>query len=175
MRTVLRSRPIPAAIGTMFGGLWALLAATALPPAWHIPAASLAIVATALLIVMLWRSDQPAAGPAGRLFGRQAYQSAVVAELLAIYAASAVLPRLGWQGYFIEAVGIIVGLHFIGLWAATRAPRFLGIAAGMCTISAAAIPLPATLHLLHLRDGFTGAGNALVLWLGANWPAPRRG
>ena len=83
-------------------------------------------------------------------------------------AASAVLPRFGWQGYFIQIVGIIVGLHFIGLWAATRSKRFLGVAGGMCVVSAIAIPMPATLHLLNIRDVFTGLGNALVLWLGAS-------
>ena len=167
MREASRSGPIPASIGTIFGGLWALIAAMALPPIWRIPATVIAAVSTAILIVRLWRAERPAAGPPTRLFGRKAYRIAVVAEVLAIYAASAALPRLGWQAYFIQAVGIIVGLHFIGLWRATRSGRFVGIAAGMCIVSALAILLPATVRLVDLRDFVAGAGNALVLWMGA--------
>ncbi len=162
------SRPIPATIGTLFGGLWALIAAFALPPAWRLPAAALAALITALLIIRLWRANQPASGAPERLFGRKAYQIAVIAEVAAIYAASALLPHLGWQGYFIQAVGIIVGLHFIGLWAATRSSRFLGIAAGMCVISAVATQLPASIAQVNLRDIITGLGNAAILWIGAS-------
>jgi hypothetical protein len=129
--------------------------------------AVLASSATAILVARLWRVNEPPSGSAEHLFRRKAYQIAVVAEVLAIYTASAILPCFGWQAYFIQIVGIIVGLHFIGLWAATRSMRFLGISAGMCVISTAAIFLPPTTHLLNLRGIFTELGNAIVLWLGA--------
>uniref|UniRef100_UPI0035CA32E8 hypothetical protein n=1 Tax=uncultured Sphingomonas sp. TaxID=158754 RepID=UPI0035CA32E8 len=130
--------------------------------------ATIAALVTMLLIVRLWRMKSLSSTSRPRLFSMRAYQIAVVAEVFAIYAASAVLPRFGLQGFFIQIVGIIVGLHFIGLWAATRSERFLGIAAGMCIISAVAIPLPVGAHLANLRDVFTGFGNALVLWIGAS-------
>jgi hypothetical protein len=167
MRGVSQTRPIPATIGTLFGGLWALIAAMALPSGWRLPIAALVASATAILVARLWRASQRASGSAERLFGRKAYQIAVCAEVVAICTASAILPVFGWQAYFIQVVGVIAGLHFIGLWAATRSMRFLRIAGGMCAISATAILLPATLHLLNLREIFTGLGNALVLWLGA--------
>lgn len=171
MRVVPHPKPIPAAIGTLFGGLWAVLAAIASPPDWRLPFVMITALVTGLLIIRLWQASPTSPAPSARLFGRRAYQSAVVAEVVAIYVASAVLPRFGWQGYFIQVLGVIVGMHFIGLWAATRFKRFLGIAGGMCIISAIAIPLPATFHLLNLRDIFTGFGNALVLWLGASRPS----
>jgi hypothetical protein len=168
MRVVPPSKPIPATIGTAFGGLWALLAAMALPSDLRFPVAIIAAFVTARLIARLWQLSHTSAAPRARLFDRKPYQFAVVAEIITIYAASAVLPRLGWQDYFIQIVGIIVGLHFIGLWAATRSKRFLGVAGGMCVISAIAIPLPASLHHINIRDVFTGLGNGLVLWVGAS-------
>ena len=49
------------------------------------------------------------------MFRRWPYLLAVVLEIVAIYTVSAALPRYILQTYFIEAVGVIVGLHFIGL------------------------------------------------------------
>lgn len=167
MRAVARSKPIPATIGMLFGGLWAFIAAMALPPGWRVSTTIIAAAATIILIARLWWTREPASNSSEQLFKRKAYQTAVIAEVLAIYAASALLSKYGLQGYFIQVVGIIVGLHFIGLWFATRSSRFLGIAAGMTILSAIAILLPTTSHLIELRNFFTGAGNALVLWLGA--------
>ena len=167
-RAVSRSKPIPATIGMFFGGLWAFLAAMALPSDWRLPIATLAAVATVVLILRLWRLREPVSDTRGSLFSRKAYLIAVALEVLALYAASFLLPCFGLQSYFIQVVGIIVGLHFIGLWVATRSSRFLVIAAGMCVVSVLAIFLPATLHLVNLRDFVTGAGNALVLWSGAS-------
>ena len=144
-----------------------MIAAMAVPPDWRAPVTTLAAVVTAILIARLWSNREPAAIQRGPLFKRKAYQVSVVAEVFAIYVASAVLPRYGLQSYFIQVVGIFVGLHFIGLWVATQSLRFLGIAAGMTVLSAIAVLLPATLHLIDLRNCVTGVGNALVLWLGA--------
>lgn len=141
-----RSRPIPATIGTIFGGLWALIAAMALPPHWRFSIAVIAGLTTLLLVVRLWRETEPLSGSDERLFGRKSYQIAVVVEVAAIYTASAILPRFGWQSYLLQVVGVIVGLHFIGLWVATRSERFLGIAGGMCVISSMALLFPTTAH-----------------------------
>jgi len=66
------------------------------------------------------------------------------------------------QAYALQALGVIIGLHFIGLWKASGMARFLGIAAAMTIVSLAACALPPP-----LRDMVTGFGNALVLWIGA--------
>jgi hypothetical protein len=168
MYVTSRHKPVSATIGTVFGGLWALIAALALPFYWRFPVALLAALVTSLLIVRLWRTSQTASSSGARLFGRKAYQLAVVAEVAAIYGASVTLPHVVWQGYSIQIVGVIVGLHFIGLWVATRSKRFLGIAGGMCAISAIAIALPEDFGVLNVRNVITGLGNAFVLWLGAS-------
>lgn len=165
-----RSKPIPGTIGIVFGGLWAIIAATALTPGWRLPMAIAGVVVTIVLVVRLWRTPAPPMD-GNRLFGRRAYQIAVILEVLAIYAASAVLPRLGLQDYFLQAVGLIVGLHFIGLYIASGSRRFLGIAAGMSIVSVAATAMPQWIDGWHVRDAVTGLGNALALWIGASLSA----
>lgn len=150
-------------IGTVFGGLWALIAAFALPSAWHLPVAALAVFLTAALVVSLLRARDSSTGTTP-LFMRRPYRFAVIAEVVLIYGASLILPRMGLQSYFMQAVGVIVGLHFIGLWAATQSPRFINIAVAMCAVSIASAILPIFVGLIHIRDFATGAGNALVLW-----------
>lgn len=104
------------------------------------------------------------------MFRRRAYIIAVVLEVVAIAAASYLLRSHGLQDYFIPAVGVIVGLHFIGLWKATGTRRFLGIAAAMCVVSVVSMLLPHAGGGLDVRDAVCGFGNALVLWSGAMWP-----
>jgi hypothetical protein len=157
-----RPKPIAATIGAVFGGLWGVVGTQALPPGWRGPAYAAVAAVTLGLLVRLWRAAP--ARPGERLFGRSAYRWAVAGELAAIYAASALLPRWGLRAFFIEVVGIIVGLHFIGLWRATGARRFLFICAGMVAVSAAAMALPARIGETAARDAGAGFGNALVLW-----------
>jgi hypothetical protein len=92
----------------------------------------------------------------------------ITAEVLAIYAASLLLPRFGAQRQVASAVGFIVGLHFIGLWIATQSPRFLRITAGMCFVSLTSAIVPYTWHAIGLRYLMLGTGNAIVLWLAAS-------
>jgi hypothetical protein len=77
------------------------------------------------------------------------------------------LPRTGFGDQLIPAVGVIVGLHFIGLWMATGSRRFLGIAAAMCAVSVFSASLPVAYAYLDLRVAVCGFGNAIVLWIGA--------
>jgi hypothetical protein len=159
-----RARPIPSTIGTIFGGLWGIVGALALPTAWHWPVAGITGMVTLTILLRLWRGPSPVSG--APLFRRQVYRWAVMFEVVAIAAASVLLRRAGLQSFFIQVVGIVVGLHFIGLYRATRAPRFLAMCAGMIAVSAAAMLLPAPAGGLAPRDVATGFGNALVLWIG---------
>jgi len=156
-----RSRPIPATIGLIFGGIWGIFGAQALPPGWQGAGIAGAVLVTATLIALLWRGGK-AQGGAGGLFRRRTYYLAVAFELAAIVAANLLLPRFGLQHYALQVLGVIIGLHFIGLWQASGLARFLGIAVAMTLVSLAACALPAP-----LRDVVTGFGNALVLWFGA--------
>lgn len=152
-------RPIPGSIGLFFGGVWGVFGAQALPPEWHAVGIAAAVLVTAVLIALLWRAGS---GEGRGLFRRRTYYLAVVFEVAAVVAANMLMPRLGLTAYALQILGVIIGLHFIGLWKASAMARFLGIAAAMTILSLAACALPAP-----LRDMVTGFGNALVLWIGA--------
>ncbi|NYT40174.1 hypothetical protein HZY97_05365 [Sphingomonas sp. R-74633] len=111
------------------------------------------------MIALLWRAGS---GAGSGLFRRQIYYLAVAFEVAAIVAANMLMSRLGLSAYALQLLGVIIGLHFIGLWKASGMARFLGIAAAMTVLSLAACALP-----VPLRDIATGFGNALVLWIGA--------
>ena len=160
-----RPRPIGPGIGLLFGGLWCLLGAQALSDPWRMAATALGGVITLALVVRVWRSPSGASSGT-RMFRQRAYLAAVVLEIAAIALANRILP----QEYLIPAVGAIVGLHFIGLWQATGAARFLWISAAMCAVSAASALLP-----VGPREAVCGFGNALVLWVFASEPLTHRG
>jgi hypothetical protein len=152
-------------IGTGFGGLWAVMGAMGLPRSWTPWAVAAALVIALFLLGRLWFSASP---DGTRLFRRSAYLIAVVLEVAALVACGYLLPRYGLQAYFVPAIGIIVGLHFIGLWRASAKPVFLWVAGAICAISVAAIVLPAEPEgVLNPRVIFASYGNAMVLWISA--------
>lgn len=159
------NRPVPALIGTGFGGVWAVMGAMALPRSLTPWAVGAALTIALILVGRLWFSVAP---ESSSLFHRHAYRVAVVLEVVALVAAGYLLPRYGLEAYFVPAIGIIVGLHFIGLWRASDKTIFLWIAGTMCAVSAAAIALPsAPFGFLNARTLFASYGNALILWVGA--------
>ncbi len=159
------SRPVPAMIGTGFGGLWAVMGALALPRPWTPWAAGAAVTISLILMARLWFA---ASYEGSDLFRRSAYRLAVALEILALGVIGYLLPQYGLQAYFVPAIGIIVGLHFIGLWRASGRTKYLWITATMCAVSTAAIALPAAgAGLLNERALFACYGNALVLWVAA--------
>ena len=168
-----RPRPIAGTIGLIFAGLGSVLGALALSPVLRFPVAGAGALVSLVLIVLLWRWAASTAPEAG-LFKRRAYLLAVLLEVLAIYVVSGLLARYGLKSYLIEAVGVIVGLHFIGLWRATALSRFLWIAGGMCVLSALAALLPAAWNGFNPRDAAAGFANAVVLWIGAGRSPTRR-
>lgn len=161
--TAKASRPVAEMIGAGFGGLWAVMGAAGLPRSWTPWAAAAALAITLFLIGRLWFSASP---NSTGLFRRGAYRITVILEVAALAASGYLLPRYGLQAYFVPAIGIIVGLHFIGLWRASAKPIFLWIAAALCAISAAASVLPAAPEgFLNPRVVFASYGNAMVLWI----------
>ena len=158
-------RKISQLIGWVFGTFWALIGAFALPSPYDHAGCVLVVVLGLVFLVRLWRYETAAAGRP--LFRTWAYVLAISAELLGMYMAALLLPRFGAQQQVYSAVGCIVGLHFIGLWIATRSPRFLRITVGMCLVSLLSMILPFTWHAIGLRYLLLGAGNALVLWVAA--------
>jgi hypothetical protein len=159
-------RSISQLIGWFFGTFWALLGAFALPRPYDRIGCALALVFALIFLVKLWRYA-PAGAPRP-LFRTSAYMIAVFAELLGMYMVAVLLPRFGAQLQVYSALGCIVGLHFIGLWLATRSRRFLRITAGMCFVSILSMIMPFTWHTVGLRYLLLGGGNAIVLWVAAS-------
>ena len=155
-------------IGICFGGLWAGAGSMAFSGIVRGLLLICAVFVTAGLVVRVSRS--PAAkNSQGGMFHRWPYLIAVVLEALAIAIVVALLPRYGGERYLLQAIGVIVGLHFIGLWKASQSSRFLLISAGMCVVSAMSmLAQPATTGF-KAGDVLTGFGNALILWFGANF------
>jgi len=159
-------RPIGATVGLFFGGLWCVLGSQALPQHWQLPVLVAGWLVTLLLVLRLWWRPSFGAG-GGAIFRQRTYLIAVTLEVVALVVANNFLPKVGLGDELIPVVGIIVGLHFIGLWQATRLRRFLGIAFAMCVVSAFSALLPSLLGNFDPRIAACGFGNALVLWIGA--------
>ena len=152
-------------IGTGAGGFWALIGGTALPRSWTLWADGVAVILTVILMRRLWSSATPNRRD---LFRRHAYRVAVALEVVALAAVGVLLVRYRLEAYLVPAIGIVVGLHFIGLWRASAQSKYLWIAGAMCAISAVSIALPtAPIGLLNERMLFAGYGNAVILWIGA--------
>ena len=160
-------RSLSRIIGWFFGAIWALLGAFALPRPYDRGGCALAVVMALIFLARLWSYEPPVAA-ARPLFRMPIYLIAVAAELLGMYLAALLLPRLSAQQQIYSAIGCIVGLHFIGLWLATRSIQFLHITAGMCCVSSLSMILPFTWHTIGLRYLLLGAGNAIVLWVAAS-------
>ena len=162
----IRQRPVGATLGLCFAGLWSVLGALALQNGLRGAAMAAGLVISAYLILRLWRS-RAQANEGTAMFRRRAYAVAVVLEIAALYAVALLLPRYGLRAWMIPAVGVVVGLHFIGLWKASGHARFLWIAGCMTAVSVLSLALPPTplLFAANARDAVCGYGNALVLWL----------
>lgn len=156
--------PVPALIGLAFGGVWSVLGAMALARSWRVPAIIAGVLFTLLLLVGRWRS----AGSGVGLFRRRAYLVAVALELAGINVAVVLLRKYGLESFLVQALGLVVGLHFIGLWAACGDRRYLWICGGMCICSLLGTMLPdAAPGTLNARDAVTAYGCAFTLWFAA--------
>lgn len=151
--------PLSNIIGVFFGGLWAAAGSVVFFGLVRGVLLALSIVITAGLALRL--SRRAAAGNArSKMFRRRPYIVAVLLEAVAIAVAIALLPRYGAERYLPQAIGVIVGLHFIGLWRASGSYRFVLLSAGMCVLSAVSMLARSAVT----GDALTGFGNALILW-----------
>ncbi len=148
------------AIGLGFAVLWLLLGAAALPVPWRYGVGAVGVVAIAGLAVRAWRMDEPRTG----LFRMKRYRIAVIAEFGALALGQVLLARAGLSAYLLPVVGIIVGLHFIGLWWAGGGVQYLRLAAAMTIIDAGALLLPAGGHAMQ---AVAGLGSAAALAVAA--------
>jgi hypothetical protein len=157
---------IVAIIGSCIGGFWAMLGASGLESRWR-PLAFVCVLATTAVLVTALPWLTPLAAPGGS-FRLGVYIAAVIAELLAIaFVASPPLKLYRRKELLLPAVGVTLGLHFIGLWRAMNSSIFLLIAIALCLISAGAAFLPERDEQFCPRRLLLGFGCAAVLWLNA--------
>ena len=147
---------IPSFIGLAFGALWLTVGVTAAPSPWHLIAsiAGAALFLGAAIRIVLRQSR-------GGRFDWRWYVAAVVAEVVAIGFAQRWLLLNHRDDLLPPVAGIIVGLHFLGLWRAMQMRRFVGLAAALVAINAAALLAPSQPDRLML-SGFGSAAALLV-------------
>ena len=149
-------------IGVAFGGVWAAAGAAGLPRGWRGSAAVLSVLVAAALIAALILVPRTAATG---VFRGSVYWIAVGIESAAVLVAAVVLNRRKRQDLLLPVIGMIVGIHFLGLWQATDLVRFVWIAIAMTAICGAALFLPARdANGTRARQIVAGFGTALVLW-----------
>jgi hypothetical protein len=127
-------------IGLFFGLLWLFVGASAIsgPLAIAVGAGGGALFAGAA-----WRVIRGGGrGRSGGRFDRRYYIAAVAAEVLAIIVAQSWLAAHGQSALLLPVVGVIVGLHFIGLWLAMGVQRFLWLTGALVGLNLAALLLP---------------------------------
>jgi hypothetical protein len=126
-------------------------------------AAGIAIACVGLLmftIVILHTRRQP--DRQARPFIRAYYMCSVAAEVAAIIAAQLWLAAHAREDLLWPAVGVIVGLHFIGLWLASSDRRYLWLTGAMVALNLAALLLPVSTRERIMISGFGSSACLLV-------------
>lgn len=151
-----------ALIGLVFGLLW-----------WWVGAGAVTGLATTVLQIIgvliftatgIWIVKRPVT-PARRQPRWVYYVVAVVAEVVAIMLSQKWLTVRGLGQLIFPAVGVIVGLHFIGLWQAFARRRFLILSIVMTAVNLLALLLPLTPTSRLLLSGFGSSAALLIIAL----------
>lgn len=144
-------------VGLVFAALWLSVAIGATPAPWATimgVAGGVTLLATALMVV------RRRTGRAGRFDGRW-FAGAVIFEIAAIAAVQLWLAQHHHADLLLPAVGIIVGLHFIGVWRAIRLDRFVWLATALVLINLAALLAPVRSEVRLMMSGY-GSSSALL-------------
>jgi hypothetical protein len=144
-------------IGLGFGWLWLLVGSTAAGAA-QIP---ILIAGSILFALAGWRVVRRQDRGGGR-FRAGYYIAAVVAEVAAIVVAQEWLRSHNRQDLLFPVIGIIVGLHFIGLWLAWRRDQFLWLTGALVAVNVLALLLPLTRAGRTMLSGFGSSASLLV-------------
>jgi hypothetical protein len=150
---------IGALIGFFFGLLWLLVGANAVGNSAGEVIAGVGILLFALAAVRVIRRPGEVHD---RRFRTRYYIAAVVAEVAAIAIAQSWLASHGQSELLMPAVGIIVGLHFIGLWLASGHRLFVWLTGAMVAVNLAALLLPLSPRGRKMMSGFGSSAALLV-------------
>lgn len=151
----------------VFAGVWLWIGASALPVPWRWIAAAVGIVSLLATGWRVLRQRRPLGS--GRGFDRRWFWLAVAFEVVAANIAAWWLGRAGMLDRIWPVLGIIVGLHFIGLYYASRDRRFITLTVAMVAINAVALLLTPGGAMLPVA----GLGSAAALMWAASAGARR--
>lgn len=158
-------------IGAIFGLVFVLVNAGALPSAAGIPLRVLAIAAFIGLIIALRRVRMPqaaAGSTAPRTFGR-GYRRVVAAEVFAgLVGIFVINGLLHAPSATVAWIALVVGLHFFGLAAVWHAASLRWLAAGMSACGAVGLILAACGSSLAVIAAVAGITPGALL-LGSVW------
>jgi hypothetical protein len=155
---------IGALIRLGFGFGWAAAGSLGLRNHWRPLMLAVSVIATVAVAFALLHARAMAPPAPFQHAHWQIYSVTVVAEVIAIVISAMLLTRRGKRSLIMPVTGIIVGAHFVVLWAATvyTQPAFLFAAASMIAICALALRLAEP-----GRTVWTGLGSGWVLMLAA--------
>jgi len=159
----MRGDVLGAIICVLFAGVWGAAGAAGLPRRRRRAAMvlSAALSAAILVALILWPPSDPQQGT----FRSRIYEITIAAEAIPILAAIVILRRISRRDLLLPVIGLIVGLHFIGMWMTTDLPVFLAVAAAMCAFSALSLLLARGNDSgWSPRRSVAGFGCAAVLW-----------
>jgi hypothetical protein len=144
-------------IGLGFAWLWLLVGSNAAAAA-GLP---IAIAGSALIAFTAWRIVRRPRARTGT-FDAKYYIAAVVGEVIAIIAAQSWLASHRLEALLFPVIGVIVGLHFIGLWLAMGSKRFLWLTGALVSVNMVALLLPLAQSERAMLSGFGSSASLLV-------------
>lgn len=141
-----------------FAAVWLWIGARALPGPWPV---IVGVIGVAVLLGVAWHIlRRPAWVGRPRRFDRGRFAVAVAFEVIAANLAAGYLGRTGQIGYLWPALGIVVALHFIGLWWATEDRRYIALTGTMLAANVAALSFAAGSSGM---SAMTGLGSSMAL------------
>ncbi len=127
-------------VGLGFAAVWLWIGAGAQPMPW---AAIIGAIGALVLIAVAWHVlRRPASTGRTQRFDRGRYRIAVAIEVVALVLAGWLLGRFGLIGYVWPVIGVIVALHFIGLWWPSHDRRFITLTIAMGAVNVVALFFP---------------------------------
>jgi hypothetical protein len=165
-----------ALVGILFGAGWAVYGAGGLPQSgrWACWAATAIIVAVLIRAAWRLRADSrslPKAGAEARAAGRRArigFIAVLIAEVVLLNVAVALLSGPGQRIYWVPAIALVVGVHFLPLAWLFRMKAFwacgVAMTAGALLAAFAISQAPMFAGLIVVANSLV---NAAILWLTA--------
>ena len=175
---IARSRGIGCRVGTLIGAGWLAYGLSTLPNSIRVPGGLIGIVAVVFLLrssrhlIAMSRSLPPATAAeqaAGRRTWRWFWLN-LVAEIVLLNVAINLLAQPALHIYWIPAISLVVGLHFLPMARFFEVPSYWVCAGVMMGVAAlTVIALRTSMVSPTTLAASEGIMNALILWATAAW------